>query len=110
LGSVGRDVVGRLGAEANTGWLEEAVDLDERSFVLRGKRWTAPCSKETSAKNVRGGSFLIETRMPGEFAAGDVRGGSIKRCASAVSEGVMAVRLVHKYLATGGLQYAAGGG
>ena len=56
------------------------------------------------------GLFLIETRMPGEFAAGDVRGGSIKRCASADSEGVMAVRLVHQYLATGGLQYAAGGG
>lgn len=56
------------------------------------------------------GSFLIETRMPGEFADGDVRGGSIKRCASAVSEAVMAVRLVHQYPATGGLQYAAGGG
>jgi thioredoxin reductase (NADPH) len=45
-------------------------------------------------------------RMPGEFAAGDVRGGSIKRCASAVSEGVMAVRLVHQYLADASVQRA----
>jgi thioredoxin reductase (NADPH) len=43
--------------------------------------------------------FLLETSMPGVFAAGDVRSGSIKRCASAVGEGAMAVRLVHQYLA-----------
>jgi thioredoxin reductase (NADPH) len=43
--------------------------------------------------------FLLETSMPGVFAAGDVRSGSIKRCASAVGEGAMAVKLVHQYLA-----------
>ena len=43
--------------------------------------------------------FLLETSMPGVFAAGDARSGSIKRCASAVGEGAMAVRLIHQYLA-----------
>ena len=48
--------------------------------------------------------FLLETSMPGIFAAGDVRSGSTKRCASAVGEGAMAVRLVHQYLADAGGQ------
>jgi thioredoxin reductase (NADPH) len=43
--------------------------------------------------------YLLETSMPGVFAAGDARAGSIKRVASAVGEGAMAVRLVHQYLA-----------
>jgi thioredoxin reductase (NADPH) len=50
--------------------------------------------------------FLLETSMPGVFAAGDVRSGSIKRCASAVGEGAMAVRLMHQYLADAGGQRA----
>ena len=50
--------------------------------------------------------FLLETSLPGVFAAGDVRRGSIKRCASAVGEGAMAVKLVHQYLADAGLQKA----
>jgi thioredoxin reductase (NADPH) len=50
--------------------------------------------------------FLLETSMPGVFAAGDVRSGSIKRCASAVGEGAMAVKLVHQYLADAGMQKA----
>ena len=49
---------------------------------------------------------LLETSMPGVFAAGDVRSGSIKRCASTVGEGAMAVRLVHQYLAEAGVQRA----
>ena len=88
-----------IGAEANTGWLKGAVALDERGFVLTGA--ALDCS-------VLGGDvwqqrsrepFLLETSLPGVFAAGDGRGGSIKRCASAVGEGSMAVRFVHKYLA-----------
>jgi thioredoxin reductase (NADPH) len=50
--------------------------------------------------------FLLETSMPGVFAAGDVRSGSIKRCASAVGEGAMAVRLIHQYLADADAQKA----
>ena len=45
--------------------------------------------------------YYLETSMPGVFAAGDVRHGSIKRCASAVGEGAMAVAFVHHYLARG---------
>jgi thioredoxin reductase (NADPH) len=50
--------------------------------------------------------FLLETSLPGVLAAGDVRSGSIKRCASAVGEGAMAVRLVHRYLDDGGVRRA----
>jgi thioredoxin reductase (NADPH) len=45
--------------------------------------------------------YYLETNMPGVFAAGDVRHGSVKRCASAVGEGAMAVAFVHRYLANG---------
>ncbi|HSS96859.1 MAG TPA: hypothetical protein VLK33_07510, partial [Terriglobales bacterium] len=45
--------------------------------------------------------YYLETSMPGLFAAGDVRHGSVKRCASAVGEGAMAVSLIHRYLASG---------
>jgi thioredoxin reductase (NADPH) len=88
-----------IGADANTGWLRGTVGLDERGFVLTG---------EASDSSILGGEdwrersrepFLLETSMPGVFAAGDARSGSIKRCASAVGEGAMAVRLVHQYLA-----------
>ena len=54
--------------------------------------------------------FLLETSLPGIFAAGDVRSGSIKRCTSAVGEGSMAVKLVHQYLADARLQDAPGRG
>jgi len=53
--------------------------------------------------------YHLETSLPGVFAAGDVRGGSIKRVASAVGEGAMAVRFVHQYLPDAGLQDAPGG-
>jgi thioredoxin reductase (NADPH) len=89
-----------IGAEANTGWLRGAVELDGRGFVLTG---------QASDRSVLGGNdwrervrelFLLETSVPGVFAAGDARVGSIKRVASAVGEGAMAVRLVHhQYLA-----------
>ena len=60
------------------------VARDEHGFVLTGER--------------AGGALLLETSVPGVFAAGDVRSGSTKRCATAVGEGSMAVQLVHAYL------------
>jgi thioredoxin reductase (NADPH) len=73
-----------IGAKPHTDWLGELIDLDDDGFVLTG-----PAVRRTSA---------LETSHPGVFAAGDVRSGSIKRVASAVGEGSMAVRFVHAHL------------
>jgi thioredoxin reductase (NADPH) len=70
-----------LGALPCTEWLDDAVARDEDGFVLTGA--------------AAGGDYLLETSVPGVFAAGDVRSGSTKRCATAVGEGAMAVQLVH---------------
>jgi thioredoxin reductase (NADPH) len=93
-----------IGAEANTGWLQGAVDLDERGFVLTGRELNDSALHEDYWQERSREPFLLETSMPGVFAAGDVRSGSIKRCASAVGEGSMAVRLVHQHLADAGVQ------
>jgi thioredoxin reductase (NADPH) len=95
-----------IGAEANTGWLRGAVDLDERGFVLTGRELDGSAFDEDPWRELSREPSLLETSMPGVFAAGDVRSGSIKRCASAVGEGAMAVRLVHQYLAEAGVQRA----
>ena len=93
-----------IGAEANTGWLEGAVELDERGFVLTGRELDGSALDEDAWQERSREPFLLETSMPGVFAAGDVRSGSVKRCASAVGEGSMAVMLVHQYLAEAGVQ------
>ena len=71
-----------IGAAPHSAWLGDQVELDDGGYVRTG----------------RDGSLLLETNLPGVFAAGDVRSGSIKRVASAVGEGAMAVRLVHERL------------
>jgi thioredoxin reductase (NADPH) len=93
-----------IGAEANTGWLQGAVELDERGFVLTGRELNDSALHEDDWQERSREPFLLETSMPGVFAAGDVRSGSIKRCASAVGEGSMAVKLVHQHLADAGVQ------
>ena len=82
-----------IGGEPETEWLRGAVALDERGFVLTGsatvdRGW--PLDRPPS---------LLETTMPGVFAAGDVRHGSVKRVASAVGDGAIAVQLLHELLA-----------
>jgi thioredoxin reductase (NADPH) len=89
-----------IGAEANTGWLEGAVELDEGGFILTGEA----LDRSALDRNLSREPYPLETSLPGVFAAGDVRSGSIKRVASAVGEGSMAVRLVHQYLANGGVR------
>jgi thioredoxin reductase (NADPH) len=80
-----------IGAEPHTRWLGDEIALDPKGFVLTG-RDAAPAAEA-------GAPLPLETSRPGIFAVGDVRSGSIKRVASAVGEGSMAVRLVHEHLA-----------
>ena len=81
-----------IGAAPRTDWLDGVVARDERGFILAGRDaaehgW--PLQREP---------YLLETSVPGVFVAGDVRARSIKRVASAVGEGSMAVSLIHEYL------------
>src|SRR5215213_4265061 len=92
-----------IGADANTGWLQGAVELDERGFVLTGGALERSVLEGGVWQDRSREPFLLETSLPGVFAAGDVRSGSIKRCTSAVGEGSMAVKLVHQYLAETGV-------
>jgi thioredoxin reductase (NADPH) len=91
-----------IGAEANTGWLRGCVELDERGFVLTGAALDRSVLDGDLWQERSREPFLLETSVPGVFAAGDARAGSIKRVASAVGEGAMAVRLIHQYLADDG--------
>jgi thioredoxin reductase (NADPH) len=81
-----------IGADPHTDWLRDQVALDRNGFVLTG-----PAVASGSPGEARQ-PMLLETSCPGILAVGDVRSGSIKRVASAVGEGSMAVRLVHEYL------------
>jgi thioredoxin reductase (NADPH) len=94
-----------IGAQANTGWLQGAVELDERGFVLTGRELDLDGSAhgEGAWRGLSREPYRLETSLPGVFAAGDVRSGSTKRVASAVGEGAMAVSLVHQYLAETGV-------
>lgn len=87
-----------IGAQANTGWLQGAVELDQRGFVLTGRDLDPSARNGDLWRRCSREPYLLETSLPGVFAAGDVRSGSIKRVASAVGEGAMAVRLAHQYL------------
>ena len=86
-----------IGALPRTDWLGDVVERDERGFILTGpdlirdgqrpKGWTLDRDP-----------FLLETNVPGIFAVGDVRHGSVKRVASGVGEGSVAVQFIHQYL------------
>jgi thioredoxin reductase (NADPH) len=99
-----------VGAEANTGWLQGTIELDERGFVLTGRELDRSVLEGEIWRNLSREPYPLETSLPGVFAAGDVRSGSIKRVASAVGEGSMAVRLIHQYLADAGQQDVRGRG
>jgi thioredoxin reductase (NADPH) len=73
-----------LGASPCTEWLGDVVARDDKGFILTGA--------------AAGADAMLETSLPGVFAAGDVRSGSIKRCATAVGEGAMAVQFIHRRL------------
>ena len=93
-----------ISADVNTGWLEGAIELDERGFVLAARALDSSPLEEVAWQGLSREPYPLETSLPGVFAAGDVRSGSIKRVASPVGESSMAVRLVHQYLADAGVQ------
>jgi thioredoxin reductase (NADPH) len=70
-----------IGAQPRTGWLPDEVERDDHGFVVTGR-----------------GEHMYETSVPGVFAIGDVRAGSVKRVASAVGEGSVVIQQVHRYL------------
>jgi thioredoxin reductase (NADPH) len=87
-----------IGAEPRTDWLDKAIARDERGFVLTGPDLLAGGQRPPGWALPRD-PYHLECSVPGVFAAGDVRADSLKRVASAVGEGAMAVALVHRYLA-----------
>lgn len=89
-----------IGARPHTDWLPAEVSRDGRGFILTGPDLPAP------AWPLERSAFGLETSMPGVLAAGDARHGSVKRVASAVGEGSMAIQSLHSLFAADGLQRA----
>jgi thioredoxin reductase (NADPH) len=86
------------GAEANTGWLNGRVSLDAKGFIKTG--WDLTQEDLAAARwPLDRSPYLLESSLPGVFAVGDVRCGNLKRVASAVGEGSIAVSFVHRALA-----------
>ena len=91
-----------IGAEPKTDWLNGTVERDAKGFILTGNDLMKD-GKPPKSWDVDRDPYLLETSVPGVFAAGDVRFGSAKRVASAVGEGSVAVQFVHQHLAKVGL-------
>jgi thioredoxin reductase len=88
-----------IGSEPRTEWARGVLACDRWGFLLTGAELTAPGSEAFPAWPLERPPAVLETSAPGVFAAGDVRGGSVKRVASAVGEGALVVTLVHAHLA-----------
>ena len=86
-----------IGAMPHTSAIAELIECDERGFILSGPDLIAE-GRRPRNWSLRRDPYLLETNVPGIFVAGDVRHGSIKRVASAVGEGSIAIELVHQYL------------
>jgi thioredoxin reductase (NADPH) len=83
-----------IGADPGTGWLPAEIARDQQGFLLTG-----PDLRPEHGWPLERSPGLLETSMPGVFASGDVRHGSVKRVASAVGEGSIAIQLIHGLLA-----------
>jgi len=84
-----------IGARPRTDWLPAEIVRDARGFILTGQDLGENCGWPLERS-----PFLLETSMPGVFAAGDARHGAVKRVASAVGDGSIAIQLVHQLVAT----------
>jgi thioredoxin reductase (NADPH) len=87
-----------IGAQPHTAWLPESIQRDQHGFILTGDDVDPATTAAAAGPKLRP-PLMLETTMPGVFAAGDVRHGSVKRVASAVGEGGVTIRSVHQYLA-----------
>ena len=87
-----------IGAQPATGWLGACVELDRDGFIVTDR--SLPDAIMAGPEFATRAPLPFETSLPGVFAVGDVRQGSLKRVAAAVGEGSSAVRSVHEYLAT----------
>src|SRR6202043_762842 len=86
-----------IGASPRTDWLGDIVERDERGFILTGPDLLRE-GRRPKGWELDRDPFLLETNVPGIFAVGDVRHGSVKRVASGVGEGSVAVQFIHQYL------------
>jgi thioredoxin reductase (NADPH) len=89
-----------IGATPHTGWLPESICRAEEGYIVTGRELlddeTPPVGWPLARR-----PYLLETTVPGVFAAGDVRYRALKRVASAVGEGSTAITFIHRYLAEG---------
>jgi thioredoxin reductase (NADPH) len=92
-----RHIFSMTGANPNTAWLEGCVALDSSAFIKTGSDLAAD-DLENAGWRLGRLPYLFETSVPGVFAVGDIRSGSVKRVASAVGEGSVVVQLVHRIL------------
>jgi thioredoxin reductase (NADPH) len=86
-----------IGALPRTDWLDGLIERDDRGFILTGPDLVRD-GQRPKGWNLERDPFLLETNVPGLFAVGDVRHGSVKRVASGVGEGSVAVQFIHQYL------------
>jgi thioredoxin reductase (NADPH) len=92
-----RHIFVMTGADPNTRWLDGCLALDDKGFIKTGPD-LLPDNLTDTRWSLNRQPYLLETSFPGVFAVGDVRGGSIKRVASAVGEGSIAISFIHKVL------------
>jgi thioredoxin reductase (NADPH) len=87
-----------IGAEPHTQWLTDAIELDSHGFVVTGHDLSGGVRTEPAWDELGRDPYLLEASLPGVFAVGDVRSGSVKRVASAVGEGSIAIRFASEHL------------
>lgn len=87
-----------IGALPRTDWMGDTIERDDRGFILAGPDLIQGDNKRPKKWPLERDPFLLETNVPGIFAVGDVRHGSVKRVASGVGEGSVAVQFIHQYL------------
>lgn len=90
-----------IGARPRTEWLEGVVERDDHGFILTGSDLVANGGELPAEWSLERAPYPLETSVPGVFAAGDVRAHSVKRVASGVGEGAMAITLMHRYRSMG---------